>query len=138
VHCDEYSTEGGGSVMVPRSRSALLSVCEARSEKLNWLRRLVASSSPAPSPSAFFFSASFAAAAFSSSSRSFCFFASSDAWWNKQPSCVKWFASWSTDGSILNFFVAWSQRTMLTGAPGLSAFRIFVVSSLSSLSVSIS
>ena len=27
VHCAEYSTDGGGSVIVPRSRSPLLSVC---------------------------------------------------------------------------------------------------------------
>ena len=49
VDCAEYSTEGGGSVIVPRSRSALLSVCEARSEKLNWLRR-PAVSSPSAAP----------------------------------------------------------------------------------------
>ena len=62
VHCDEYSTDGGGSVIVPRSRSPLLAVCEVLSEKLNWLRSPRASSSVASlaSPASLRLSSSFA------------------------------------------------------------------------------
>ena len=44
-----YSTEAGGSVMVAIERLPKLSVCEARSLKLNWLRR-PAVSSPSAAP----------------------------------------------------------------------------------------
>ena len=44
-----YSTEAGGSVIVAIERLPKLSVCEARSLKLNWLRR-PAVSSPSAAP----------------------------------------------------------------------------------------
>ena len=44
-----YSTDAGGSVIVAIEREPKLSVCEARSLKLNWLRR-PAVSSPSAAP----------------------------------------------------------------------------------------
>ena len=44
-----YSTDAGGSVIVAIERLPKLSVCEARSLKLNWLRR-PAVSSPSAAP----------------------------------------------------------------------------------------
>mmetsp|Transcript_34233 Transcript_34233/g.109070 ORF Transcript_34233/g.109070 Transcript_34233/m.109070 type:complete len:331 (+) Transcript_34233:1766-2758(+) len=136
-HCvawPAYSTDGGGSVIVPRSLCPLFRVCDVRSEKLNWLRIPRASSSKTSFPSTCCLSSSAPIAFFSSCSRSFCFFASSPATCRRMPSCFKWNSDCSTVAMCLKIFSLWEKWAILCAALGFSAFHNRVSSSPSSFS----
>ena len=121
-----YSTDAGGSVIVAIERLPKLSVCEARSEKLNWLRRPAVSSPSAAPLSAARASFSFVHRSCASFCASISFSASSDLLCILYPSRSKWTRVWCATcsremGEGSGVRSVWDKR--LCGAPSVLESR---------------